>query len=349
MFFEGHRHLREGEMLKFVTSEDLPLFSRIVVMPNTKVPITGAIQMIEYRRKITDEIGTTGWPELLLTVQITPKTTAQDVAEAHLSGAFAGKAYPFGVTNSEFGIADFTAPGFVDVLATMQELGMPFLSHCEAPGADVFNSERRFIPTLQQIIESFPKLPVVFEHVSTREGLEFVRRASRGGHPVFGTLTLHHAILCRDDVFSTCVPEPELRNPHYFCKPVANSPEDRDAILEAMLSAEPYFGLGSDSAPHLGKYKEGPKPPPGIYVPPRLLCGKLAELFQAAGGDWSARLAAFACRNAEEFHGFAPTNGRLKIIRRPWQVSTETERLPVVPFLAGEIVEWDVDGMMFER
>ena len=45
-----------------------------------------------------------------------------------------------------------------------------------SPGVTVLNAEREFIPTLYKLHKAFPRLRIILEHVSTREGIEAVRR-----------------------------------------------------------------------------------------------------------------------------------------------------------------------------
>ena len=57
---------------------------------------------------------------------------------------------------------------------------MPLLVHGETPGADVdvFDREAHFIDAvLIPLLERYPKLPVVFEHITTARAAEFVRAA----------------------------------------------------------------------------------------------------------------------------------------------------------------------------
>lgn len=46
----------------------------------------------------------------------------------------------------------------------------------ETEAVTVLNAEPMFLPQLHKLHAAFPKLSIVLEHVSTREGLEAVRR-----------------------------------------------------------------------------------------------------------------------------------------------------------------------------
>jgi dihydroorotase len=292
-----------------------------------------------------------------MTFQITPQTTVQDIEWAKNAGAFGAKVYPLGVTtNSQYGIEDFYDSRFRQILKALEDYHLPLLLHCEKPGANRFESEREFLPIFEDIVGSFKYLRVVFEHVSTSEGIKLVRElsAKKPGR-VFGTLTLHHATLDWTSAFEC--DRKTIKNPHLLCKPVLNRPEDRDAVLEAMLSGESCFGFGSDSAPHLREAKEGPNPPSGIFTPPEVAYALLAELFVNSSSDSEGRLTRFACLNATRFHCCLPPSRRVKLVKNPWrvpddkqiyfrdkpeQLPAETRCISVVPLRAGQILSWKV-------
>lgn len=354
-FSDYHMHFREGDLLKLVAGDGLELYDKIVAEPNLNEPVTNDTGMLHYLGAIRKATGSQYRPELLMTFQITPQTSAQDIKGAKDIGAFGAKVLPAGVTtNSSYGIEDFYNPRFRQTLQVLEDHHLPLLLHCEKPGTDRFEAEREFLPIFEDIVGSFKYLRVVFEHVSTREGIELVRKlsAKKPGR-VFATITLHHATLDWTSVFEC--DRKTIKNPHLLCKPVLNRPEDRDAVLDAMLSGESCFGFGSDSASHLRERKEGPDPPSGIFTPPEVAYALLAELFVNSSNGDDGRLAHFACFNAAKFHYLQPAVRRVLLLRDPWQVPAdkriylrdEPEQLPaetrcvsVVPLRAGTFLSW---------
>lgn len=124
----------------------------------------------------------------------------------------------------------------------------------------ILNAEPAFLPTLKSLHERFPKLRIILEHCSTSAALAAVRAC---GPSVAGTITAHHLSLIIDDWAS---------DPFCFCKPVAKTPEDRDALLNAVVSSGGKFFLGTDSAPHdQGKKRGEDKVAAGVFTQPYAL------------------------------------------------------------------------------
>jgi dihydroorotase len=124
----------------------------------------------------------------------------------------------------------------------------------------VLNAEPAFLPTFKSLHELFPKLRIILEHCSTAAALEAVRAC---GPSVTGTITAHHLSLIIDDWAG---------DPFCFCKPVAKTPEDRDALLQAVVRSNGRFYLGTDSAPHdRGKKRGEDKVAAGVFTQPYAL------------------------------------------------------------------------------
>jgi dihydroorotase len=66
---------------------------------------------------------------------------------------------------------------------------------------------------------------------------------------VVATLTAHHLFLTIDDV---------VADSRCFCKPVAKRQHDREVLLQTVMSGNPKFFFGTDSAPHPISAKVGP-------------------------------------------------------------------------------------------
>lgn len=267
-----HVHFRRGAMLENVLPHTAEHFGRALVMPNTDPPILTGADAHRYQEEI---LGACGGQfrqtfEPLMTIQIVPGTTPAQVREAKSVGVIAGKIYPRGLTtNSENGVVDYTA--LTPVYEAMQTCGMVLSLHGESPDAGVFclDREARFLDTLKWIVERFPSLQIVLEHTTTAEAVKVVL-----GLPVnvAATITVHHLFLTLDDVAGGKL------KPHYFCKPLAKRPEDRAALIQAALSGNPKFFLGTDSAPHPRQAKECAACSAGIFTAPVAL-PLLAQFF----------------------------------------------------------------------
>jgi dihydroorotase len=189
---DWHVHFRDGESLRYVVPDTARRFARAIVMPNLDPPVTRVAQALDYRRRILACIPETVDFTPLMTLYLTDETTAEEVSRArdceHVYGI---KLYPAGATtNSAFGVTDMQRVS--SALAAMENAGVPLLVHGEVsdPQIDVFDRERVFIErVLAGLVESFPGLKVVFEHVTTCEAVAFVSEAPEN---VAATITAHH-------------------------------------------------------------------------------------------------------------------------------------------------------------
>jgi len=160
-----HVHLRLDEILQTVVCFTARQFKRAIIMPNTDPPILTALDVMWYRKMINEYAP---WLDPLMTIQINGKTTPAIVIEAKKAGAIAGKIYPQGVTtNSQNGVADFKA--LYPALDEMQNQGMLVLWHGESPDPRIFclNRETAFFHILWDAVNTFPRLRMVLEHITT--------------------------------------------------------------------------------------------------------------------------------------------------------------------------------------
>ncbi|MCX6811456.1 MAG: amidohydrolase family protein [Candidatus Berkelbacteria bacterium] len=354
-FYDTHAHVRETIQVHPAVKPIALVCSRANIEPNTKYPIHTAQQAIEYRDGPTDgrkwDLDWSILPvarrynpdfEALMLIQIIPvayeskvesecvrATTPETIFEAK-DRIIAAKAYPQGVTtNSAFGIVDWRAKGLRDVFAAMMEVDLPLEIHGEMAGYPSCMRERKFLPVIRRILRNFGRLRVVMAHVSTKEGIAFIREMNQRGYTIVGSITPQHLWLTYDDV---------LGQPHNFCRPVACYEDDRRALIEAATSGEPYFVHGSDSAPHPILNKQQPRPPAktpaGVFSAPAML-PILAHVFDQAGQ--LKRLANFACRFGERFFRLKPTTQELTLVRETNPtVRSESELRELRPFLTGD-------------
>jgi dihydroorotase len=329
MFLDAHLHLRRDEMLETVLPHTMKHARCAVIMPNTRpVAIIDAMTLVDYRDEILharDAIDKQSLFEPLMTIEIRDTTTPLTVFRAHEAGAVAGKVYPVGVTtNSGEGLRDFTNSSIRAVFQAMSDCGMKLLLHGEVPhdGVLITDRERQFLPTLFYLAANFPRLKIVLEHVSTKEGVEAVRSL---GSNVAGTITLHHLMLTLNDVLVGGT------HPHNMCNPVPKGFDDRQALLKAATESDHSFFLGSDSAPHRRESKECTIGACGVFSAPVLAQG-LAVVFDKA--KRLSQLENFAMRNGLRFYG-------LPFHEAGVTLAGETSYVPeivgdVVPFLAGQ-------------
>ena len=241
---DWHLHLRDGVQMQAVLPHTAQRFARAIVMPNLKPPVVTTAMALAYRARILAALPQGMRFEPLMTLYLTDHTAPAEIIAARASGAIHGvKYYPAGATtHSDSGVTDIDKCHAT--LEAMQQAGMPLLVHGEAtdPAVDVFDREKVFIErVLVPITRRFPQLRVVFEHITTREAVEFVQGAADN---VGATITVHHLLLNRNALFQGGI------RPHHYCLPVLKRENHRRALVEAAISSSPKFFLGTDSAPH---------------------------------------------------------------------------------------------------
>ncbi len=330
---DWHLHLRDGDALRAVLPDTARRFGRAIVMPNLLPPVRKVEDARAYRGRILAARPEGSQFEPLMTLYLTEATTPADIAEAKASGfVHALKYYPAGATtNSQSGVTDLAR--CEAVFDAMQAAGMPLLLHGEVtdPDVDVFDREAVFIERhLLRLAENFPRLKLVLEHVTTREGIEFVRTARKG---VAATLTAHHLLWNRNAIFRGGL------RPHAYCLPVLKREQHRLALVEAAVSGDARFFLGTDSAPHARHAKESGCGCAGIYTAHAGI-ELYAEAFDEAGA--LDQLEAFASFNGADFYGLPRNQRQITLLRKPCPVP---EDLPfgesrLVPMRAGESLAW---------
>lgn len=301
---DWHVHLRDGALLAAVLPATAAHFRRAIVMPNLKPPVLRTVDALAYRARIRAVLPATSDFEPLMTCYLTDDTDADDLAAGHGAGVFtAAKLYPAGATtNAQSGVTDLRR--LARVLERMQAIGMPLLIHGEVvdPAVDVFDREAVFIAReLAPLRARYPALRIVLEHVTTAEGVAFVRDAPG---PTAATVTPHHLLLNRNAMF-----EGGLR-PHAYCLPVIKRERHRAALRAAVTSGSPRFFLGTDSAPHLRQAKEQDCGCAGIFnAATALAC--YAEVF--AEENRLEALEGFAALHGPAFYGLPANTERIVI------------------------------------
>lgn len=321
-----HVHLREWPAMEYYVQEMAHEFARAIVMPNTKPAILTAEDAVRYRGEILKAAQRSAFKPLM-TIKLGKRTTQGIILAAKAVDVLAGKFYPEGTTtNADGGLSSLKE--MVDVLKAMEMCGMLLLVHAEHPKAFCLDREERFIEEIVWAAETFPRLKIVVEHVTSAKMVEAVKGLRDG---VAATITAHHLILTLDDVVGGLI------RPHHFCKPLAKRPEDRAALLEAVISGNPRFFFGSDSAPHKKQAKECAEGCAGIYTTP-VAMSVLADIFHSH--DALDKLEDFTSRFGAEFYGLPLNDSFLTLGQESWMV--KHGYFGVVPFMAGKQLKWRV-------
>ena len=330
---DWHLHLRDGVLMQAVLPDTVRRFGRAIIMPNLKSPVISTELAQAYRARILAALPQGARFEPLMTLYLTDNTSPQEIIKAKASGIIHGvKFYPSGATtHSDAGVTDITA--CYAALATMEEQDLPLLVHGEVtdPLVDVFDREQVFIARyLVPIVDRFPKLRVVFEHITTRQAADFVKSASSN---VAATVTAHHLLYSRNAMFLGGL------RPHLYCLPVLKREEHREALIAAATSGNPKFFLGTDSAPHAKHAKESSCGCAGMYTSHAAI-ELYAEAFEQAGA--LDKLESFASFFGADFYRLPRNQDSITLQKQSWKVPAE---LPfgdevLVPLRAGETVMW---------
>ncbi len=330
---DWHVHLRDGAALQSVLRFTAERFGRAIVMPNLKPPITTTTQAAAYRDRILAALPAGARFAPLMTLYLTNTTPPGEIDRAKESGIVHGvKLYPAGATtHSDAGVTDIRS--VYPALARMEEVGMPLQVHGESAGADVdvFDREAHFIDhVLIPLLERFPALPVVFEHITTARAAQFVNTARAG---VAATITPQHLLHNRNAIFSGGI------RPHYYCLPILKREADRQALVRAATSGDPRFFLGTDSAPHERAMKENACGCAGMFTAHAAL-ELYAEVFERAGR--LDRLEGFASHFGADFYGVPRHDDVITLIKESWvpPVSYDFGDGSLVPYRSGEPVAW---------
>jgi dihydroorotase len=331
---DWHLHVRDGAALAAVVPHTARRFGRAVIMPNLRPPVTTTAQARAYRERIVAAVPPGLAFEPLMTLYLTDNMPPDEIDRAVDSGiVVAAKLYPAGATtNSDAGVTAIDK--IYPVLERMQARDLVLCVHGEVTHAevDVFDREQVFIDeVLAPLTVRFPRLRIVFEHITTAAAVRFV---SEAGANVAATVTAHHLLLNRNAMLVGGI------RPHHYCLPVLKRETHRRALVEAVTSGSAKFFLGTDSAPHARGAKENACGCAGCFTAHAGI-ELYAEVFDAAGA--LDRLEAFASLNGPAFYRLAPNADRITLERCEWAVPAAYAYLdddPLVPLRAGEMVAW---------
>jgi dihydroorotase len=304
---DWHLHLRDGAMLDGVIGDTSRHFARAIIMPNLVPPVVTTEDARAYRERILKAVPQGDRFEPLMTLYLTEHTNPDDVEEGKRSGLItAVKLYPAGATtNSHGGVRDMEKA--MPVLERMAKIGLPLCVHGEVttPEIDIFDREKVFIDTvLDPLRRRLPELKVTMEHVTTEDGIQYIRSAERN---LAGSITTHHLIINRNDILVGGI------QPHYYCLPVAKRENHRQALRKAAVSGDHRFFLGTDSAPHVDPLKECACGCAGIYTSINTM-SCLAHVFEQENALDS--LEAFTSLNGSAWYGLPANEERITLVKR---------------------------------
>ncbi len=330
---DWHLHLRDGAALKAVLPDTAKRFARAIVMPNLRPPVTTTALASAYRDRILSVLPDGMKFEPLMTLYLTDNTPPEEIVKAKASGFVHGvKMYPSGATtNSDSGVTSLEK--CYQTIAAMQAHGMPLLVHAEVTdgNVDVFDREKVFIERhMRPLMQQFPELKVVFEHITTQDAVQFVQSQPAN---VAATITAHHLLMNRNAMFTGGI------RPHHYCLPVLKREEHRVALVQAAISGSAKFFLGTDSAPHAKSAKEASCGCAGMYTAHAAI-----ELYAEVFDEMNAldKLEGFASVFGAGFYGLPVNQDTITLQKQSWQVP---ENIPydsdvLVPLRAGQSVAW---------
>ena len=336
---DWHLHLRDGAMLEGILPETTRHFARAIIMPNLVPPVATVADARSYRDRIVAAIPKGDTFEPLMTLYLTEATQADDVARGKAEGLIhAVKLYPAGATtNSHGGVRNLDK--VMPVLERMAEIGLPMCVHGEVttPEVDIFDREAVFIETvLDPLRKRLPELKVTMEHVTTADGINYIRSAEKN---LAGSITTHHLIINRNAILVGGI------KPHYYCLPVAKRESHRVALVEAATSGDRRFFLGTDSAPHADPLKECACGCAGCFTATNTM-SCLAHVFENAGA--LEKLEAFASLNGPAWYGLPVNEETITLIKRDepvhYPAKIETGAGPVTVFDPMFPMHWAVEG-----
>lgn len=335
---DWHLHLRDGAVLKAVLPWTANLYGRAIIMPNLTPPITTVDAATKYKERILAELPAGSSFQPLMTCYLTDSLSPNEIKRGKAEGVFtAAKLYPAGATtNSEHGVTNIK--NIYPVLEAMQAVDLPLLIHGEVtdPEIDIFDREAVFLDrVLAPILNDFPELRVVSEHITTATAVNFILAQS---DRVGATITTHHLMINRNAIFQGGI------RPHMYCLPIAKREKHRLALRKAATSGDSHFFLGTDSAPHLTHLKENACGCAGIFNSPNTMeC--LAQLFEEE--DALDKLEAFTSLNGPKFYKLPPNDDTITLVKEaptgiPAEVAVEGSATGVQVFTPPGPLAWRV-------
>ena len=327
-WYDLHVHLRQDEIVAPLIESHLSMgCAGVLAMPNTAPPVAKVFEKdalpyssIEAYLQDLTAAGGSQFSDIIVPLYLTRDTTPDMIEEGAKAGILKACKYypPHGTTGAEHGapLDLFLENG---VLEAMEEAGVVLCVHGEEHGLEPeryfdrsVNAEEIFYQErLPRVVDSFPDLKIVGEHLTTKAGVDFITQAP---DHVGATVTPQHLLYTVGHLLQGF-------KYHLYCLPLIKFEEDRAALREAVTSPEnTKFFAGTDSAPHTQKMMACGCAA-GCFtggIAPQLY----AEAFEMAGADLGQNegfeaFKRFLCTNGPAFYGFAASQEQFTLEKAP--------------------------------
>lgn len=333
---DWHAHLRDGEALKRTVPDIAKQFNRVICMPNLLPPVRTVAEAQAYRQRILAHLPADLSFDPRMVLYFTDQTSPEEIDKIQQSDVVnAVKLYPAGATtNSENGVSRIE--NVYPVIEKLEQAQIPLLVHGEVTHQhiDIFDREKRFLDeVLQPLLQRFPRLKLVLEHITTADAAQFVLAQS---DQVAATITPQHLLFNRNDLLVGGV------KPHFFCLPILKRRTHQEALIAAATSGNPKFFLGTDSAPHAQSKKENACGCAGCYSAPNAI-ELYAQAFDQAGK--LEKLEGFASHFGADFYGLPRNQKTITLVRKPQTIAQQLDYLtddPIIPLYAGQQIAWSL-------
>jgi len=331
-WYDLHTHFRQDETLQATVKDHVHMnCAGALAMPNTAPPVGKIFEAEEdtryksieqYRAEILTASGGT-FKEVIVPLYLTKDTTPDMIEKGAAAGILKACKYypPHGTTGAESG-APLDIYMKNGVFQAMQEAGVTLCVHGEEHGLEPEryfdrgeNAETIFYQQrMPRLIESFPELRVVGEHLTTKVAVDFIQTAP--AH-VKANITPQHLIYTVGNLLKGL-------KYHLYCLPLVKYHEDRAALREASTAANnTKFFAGTDSAPHTKKMTACGCAA-GCYTG-RIAPQLYAQAFEMAGVDLGSQAGQmifkkFLCTIGQDFYGLPESKETFTLEKRPEDV-----------------------------
>lgn len=356
-WYDLHTHLRQDGLLAPVIKSQLDMgCCGVLAMPNTRPPVAKVrasddlpYSSIEEYSAAIRQAGGDAFDDFIVPLYLTKDTTPQMIGDGAKSGLLRAVKYypPHGTTGSDFSypLEDLLK---TDVIKALEDHGVVMCIHGEEhglPGEEFFsrsgNAEEFFYrERMPRLLDQFPDLKIIGEHVTTKAAVDLVRKA---GPNIAASITPQHLIYTVGHLVQGL-------KYHLYCMPLVKFEDDRQALREAVLDANnTKFFAGTDSAPHTVKATECGCAA-GCFtggIAPQLY----AEAFEAAGADFGAEkgrgaFEKFLCHIGPDFYGLQKSTETFTLVKEPQSVEMlKTPEGDITPLSIGmgrETIAWSL-------